>query len=280
MRTFVDRMTALEGKDGILSVSFVHGFPWGDTPATGAKMLVYADGDQAKASRLARRLGEEIWRLRHETMMPLVSLDQAIERMAGANRGPLVLADLADNTGGGAPGDSTFLLRAALERGVRDVGFALFCDPQAAATCHEAGLGAIVALRIGGKTGPISGDPLDLEIEVMGLAEEGWQAEAGGGRWPLGRTAWVRAAGLDLIVCSERHQCYDPTAFTHLGLDPSTLKAVVVKSTNHFRAGFDPIAEETLYVDAPGAIAPNFASIPFKVFDQPYWPRVENPFAS
>jgi microcystin degradation protein MlrC len=279
MRGFDDRMMPLEGQDGILPISFVHGFPWGDTPATGAKVLVYADKDPAKAADLARRLGEEVWSMRHETALPLVSLDEAVERMAGVNRGPLVLADVADNAGGGAPGDSTFVLRAVLERGVRDVGFALFCDPQAAATCHEAGLGATVQLRIGGKLGPASGDPVDLEVEVMGLAEEGWQAEQPDGGWPLGKTAWVRGEGLDLILCSERTQCFDPSGFTHLGLDPATLKAVVVKSTNHFRAGFDRIAEDTLYIDAPGAIAPNFAAIPFKVFDRPYWPKDADPRA-
>jgi microcystin degradation protein MlrC len=278
MRGFVDRMSALESRDGVLSVSFVHGFPWGDTPVTGAKMLVYADGDPDKAAALARRLGEEIWSLRHETMMPLVPLDEAVERMASAADGLLVLADMADNAGGGAPGDSTFVLRAALDRGVSDAGFALFCDPQAASTCHEAGLGSTVAVRIGGKTGPASGAPIDLEVEVLGLCEAGVQEESGAGDWPLGKTAWVRAHGLHLILCSERTQCFHPSGFTHLGLDPATLKSVVIKSTNHFRAGFDPLATETLYVDAPGAIAPNFAAIPFRLFDRPYWPRVADPF--
>jgi microcystin degradation protein MlrC len=277
MRGFVDKMLALEGKDGILSISFVHGFPWGDTPVTGAKMLVYADADRAKAAHLARTLGEEIWRLRVETMMTLVPVNEAVERMATANNVPLVLADMADNSGGGAPGDSTFVLRAVLERGLEGVGFALFCDPQAAALCHEAGLGARIALRVGGKIGPASGDPVDIEAEVMGLDADGHQQESGAGQWPLGKTAWVRTKGLDIILCSVRTQCYHPSAFTHLGLDPAALRAIVVKSTNHFRAGFDSIAADTIYLDSPGAIAPNFASIPFKIFDRPYWPRVENP---
>jgi microcystin degradation protein MlrC len=277
MRGFVDRTMAMEGRDGVLSVSFVHGFGWGDTPVTGAKMLVYTDNDPAKAAKVAAELRAEIWSLRDQTMMDLVPLDQAVRRMAEVEHGPLVLADMADNAGGGAPGDSTFVLRAVLDAGVRDVGFALFCDPQAALACHDAGLGATVALRIGGKTGPASGDPIDLDVVVMGLDENGWESETGAGDWPLGRTAWVRAHGVDVILCSERNQCFHPTAFSHLGLDPSTLKALVIKSTNHFRAGFDPIASETLYIDAPGAIAPNFASMPFKVFDKPYWPKVADP---
>jgi microcystin degradation protein MlrC len=278
MRGFVDKMMALEGHDDILSISFVHGFPWGDTPVTGAKMLVYADADEAKAAALAKSLGEELWRMRNDTLMKTISVDQAIQNIAGANQGVLVLADMADNAGGGAPADSTFVLRAALDRGLTDVGFALFYDPQAAATCHDAGLGAKFSLRVGGKMGPESGEPVDLDVEVMGLCEAGYQEMFGSdARSPLGATAWVRGSGVDLIICSERTQCYDPTAFSHLGLDPSKLKALVVKSTNHFRAGFDGIAKETLYIDAPGAIRPDFASIPFKVFDKPFWPKVADP---
>lgn len=280
MRGFVDRMLAMEGKDGVLNVSFVHGFPWGDTPRTGARTLVYTDDDPAKASAIAQKLGEEIWEMRERTAIPLITLDDALARMQSAGNGLLVLADLADNSGGGAPADSTFILRAALDRGITNVGFALFYDPQAAQACHEAGLGATLHLRVGGKTGPASGAPIDLTAKVMGLQERGWQDETGFGQWQLGKSAWIHAHGLDIIICSERHQCFHPSAFTHLGLDPSTLRAVVVKSTNHFRAGFDPIAAETLYVDAAGAIAPNFASIPYEIFDKPYWPKMANPWAS
>jgi microcystin degradation protein MlrC len=280
MRGFVDRMLALEGKNGVLSVSLVHGFPWGDTPCTGAHMLVYTDNDAAKAATLARRLGQEVWEMRHRTLPSLVSVAEAVERMASSSAGLLVLADMADNSGGGAPADSTFVLRAALDRGLRNIGFALFYDPQAVLACHEAGLNAALPLRVGGKTGPESGAPIDVVARVMGLAEHGWQDEVGAGKCSLGKTAWVRASDIDLILASERHQCFHPTAFTHLGCDPKKLKAVVVKSTNHFRAGFDPIAAETLYIDAPGAIAPNFSSIPYKTFAKPFWPKVQDPWAS
>jgi microcystin degradation protein MlrC len=273
MRGFVDRMTALEAVGGVLSISFVHGFPWGDTPVTGAKMLVYADGDPKVAAALAERLGDEIWNLREQTRMVVAPVDVALERVAQAKAGPIVLADIADNAGGGAPSDSTFLLRAVLDRGLTDVGFAIFFDPLAAAFCHEVGVGATIDLRIGGKLGATSGDPVDLRVKVMGLASEGSQTGLRGGVVPLGNTAWVRGAGVDLILAQERVQCFHPTAFSNLGLDPATLKAIVVKSTNHFRAGFDPIASEVIYVDTPGAIRTDFANILYAVFKAPYWPR-------
>lgn len=278
MRGLVDRMMAREGHDGILSISFIHGFPYGDTPDTGAKVLVYADRDRAPAVQLAQQLRREIWDLREQTRIKPLDLEQAIERVSREDKGLLVLADLADNPGGGAPGDSTFVLRAALDRGVQ--GMALHCyDPLMVQTCCDAGVGARIDLRIGGKTGPTSDNPVDLPVQVMSLHEDAQQSGTGDdGTIKLGPSAWVRGAGLDLVLVSRREQFFHPDAFTRLGLDLSKLKAVVVKSTNHFVAGFAPIAREILYVDTPGALRPDTAKIPFKVFQRPYWPRVENPW--
>jgi microcystin degradation protein MlrC len=278
MRGFVDRMLAREGRDGILSISFVHGFPWGDTPVTGAKMLVYTDGDRGKAADLARELGEEIWELRDETKIKQLPLGEALARMAAVNLGPLVVADIADNAGGGAPADSTFVAREILARGLTDVGLALFYDPQAVAFCHEVGVGAEIDLRVGGKLGPSSGDPLDVRATVRGLAKNATQVGLSG-LVGLGDAAWIEVAGVHFILCSQRTQCFHPTAFTALGLDPTTLRSIVVKSTNHFRAGFDAIATDTVYVDSPGAIRSDFAAIPYQRFTAPYWPRVDDPWA-
>jgi len=277
MRGVVDRQLAQEGRDGILSISFVHGFPWGDTPVTGAKMLVYADGDPDKAARLATELGREIWDLREETQIRQLSIEAALDRMGAANVGPLVVADIADNAGGGAPADSTFVARAILERGLTDVGLAIFYDPQAVAFCHEVGVGAEIDLRVGGKLGPTSGDPLDVHATVRGLARKATQIGLSGGLVALGDAAWIEVAGVHFILASERTQCFHPTAFTALGLDPTTLRSVVVKSTNHFRAGFDAIATDVVYVDAPGAIRSDFAAIPYRRFTSPYWPKVAAP---
>ena len=144
------------------------------------------------------------------------------------------------------------------------------------AFCHEVGVGAEIDLRVGGKLGPSSGDPLDVRATVRGLARtpprSGSPASSA-----LGDAAWIEVAGVHFILCSQRTQCFHPTAFTALGLDPTTLRSIVVKSTNHFRAGFDAIATDTVYVDSPGAIRSDFAAIPYQRFTSPYWPKVENP---
>ena len=102
----------------------------------------------------------------------------------------------------------------------------------------------------------------------------------GAARNRIGDAVWVRAeGGLDLVLNTVRTQVFHPDAFTAVGLDPADRKIVVVKSTQHFHAGFAPIAKEILYVAAPGAIAPDFAAIPYTKLAKPYWPRVEDPWA-
>ncbi len=280
MRSFVRRMQALEGKDGILSVSFGHGFPWADVADVGSKIVVVADRDAKKAAALARQLGQEIWRLREETSVPHDSIDQGLDAgMKTKGNRPVVLADVADNAGGGAPSDNTTILRRLIDRGLRNVATGCYWDPVAVQICHEAGLGATFDLRIGGKCGVASGNPVDLKVTVKGLAAPYSQASLSGGRSNMGASAYVEADGLHLILMSIRQQTFSPDAFTGLGCNLDDKRIVVVKSTQHFYAAFAPIAGQVRYVAAPGAIAPEYDKIPYTKLTAPYWPKVADPFA-
>jgi microcystin degradation protein MlrC len=280
MRSFVQRMQALENKDGILSVSFGHGFPWGDVADVGAKILVVADGDHERASSLARQLGQEIWSLRHQTTIRHDTIDEAIDAALAAPTGPWVLADVADNAGGGAPSDNTAILARLVQRRVRNAATGCYWDPVAAQICFDAGIGAILDLRVGGKCGVASGTPIDLRVTVRGLVEEHSQGGLSGGRAPFGPSAWVEADGIHIVLTSLREQTLSPDAFTGLGCTLDDKAVVVVKSIQHFFAGFAPIAPKIRYVAAPGAIPPNFENIPYTKRTVPYWPRVEDPFAA
>jgi microcystin degradation protein MlrC len=279
MKGFVARMQALEGKDGILSVSFGHGFPWGDVEDVGAKMLVVADGDEAKAQRLASRLAREIWAMREQTHTPHDTVDSALDAALAAPCGPIVLAEVADNAGGGAPSDSTFILERVVARRIENVAIGYFWDPIAVRFCAEAGEGAELELRVGGKCGKVSGDPVDLTVTVRKIARDHQQTGLGGGIARLGDSVWVSSGSLDLVLNSTRQQVFNPDGFTTLGLELARKKIVVVKSTQHFYAGFAPIAAAVRYVATPGAIAPSFESIPYTKRKTPYWPKAADPFA-
>ena len=277
MIAFVKRMQSFEGKDGVLSVSLGHGFPWGDVPEAGAKLWVITDNDMPKAERLAAQLGREFWDLREQTRAPVVAIDAAIDQALAINGGPVVFGDGADNPGGGAPGDSTFVLARFLERGIGDVALGTFWDLGAIQICKDSGVGSVIDLRIGGKCGPMSGDPVDLSVTVRAVVENHTQSGLDG-KTPLGTAVWVQGPnGVDIVLASVRTQVFGTDTFTGLGIDLSAKKIVVVKSTQHFHAQFAPIAKQVIYVSSPGALTSDFASIPYRVRDLDYWPRVKQP---
>jgi microcystin degradation protein MlrC len=284
MMGLVARMTALEREPGVLSVSLAHGFPWGDTPEVGTRMLVMTDGDPALAARLAAELGEAVWSARDAIVPPFLGIDAAIDRvLAQAPDGrPFVLADTADNTGIGAAGDSTFLLRRLIARGAGGFALSPLWDPIATSLAFDAGVGAALDMRIGGKLGAGSGDPLDLHVEVKALTPKAWQ-RWGGTQAPLGRMAWLRIGGpsdadaIDVVVNDYRIQSFHPDCFAVVGIDPLRPRALVVKSTQHFHAGFAPIAREILYVSAPGSGSMDMAALPHRRVVRALWPRTTSP---
>lgn len=278
MKGFVSRLRALEGKDGVLSVSIAHGFPWGDVADCGTKVLVITDDGAAQGAALAERLGRDLYGLRGQTFTPHLALDEAIGRALAIGAGPVVLADTADNPGGGSPGDSTFVLEALLEREAVPAALGPLYDPMAVALCFDAGAGARLPLRIGGKTGLASGMPLDLECEVRHLARASAQT-FGGSRQALGDVATVRARGIDIVLNSVRCQAMGTDLFTAHGVTLEDKRLIVVKSSQHFYAGFAPLAKAVFYIAGPGAIMLDPASLGYRKISRPKWPLDADPWS-
>jgi microcystin degradation protein MlrC len=282
MASFVKRMQSFEGQDGVLSVSLGHGFPWGDVADNGSRLWVVTDNDLAAAQTLADQLGREFYDMREATRSHPLGVDAALDQAMALSRdpgGPVVLADIADNAGGGAPADSTFILQRVMQRGIGNAVLGPFWDLGAVQICRDAGVGAAIDLRVGGKCGPVSGWPVDLRVTVRAIALNHSQ-DVFGMRWPLGPSVWVETLdGVSLLLTSVRSQAYGTDAFTGLGLTLHDKTLVVVKSTQHFYAKFAPLAKAVFYVDTPGAITQDFANIAFKVRPLNYWPRVDDPWA-
>jgi len=272
MRGFVDRLLAMEGKEGVLSVSIAHGFPWGDTPDMGSKVLVYTDGDQAQADALARALGEEIIGFRDQLAPPYPGADAALDQALALNDFPVVLADSADNAGGGAPSDATFILERVLARGISDVATGPFWDPVAVQLCFEAGAGARIQLRIGGKVAPVSGQPLDLDCEILALKRDAVMTGLAGTPALLGDTAIVRSRGVTIALTSNRTQAMGTDLFTQFGVDLQAMKLVIVKSSQHFYASYSKIGRHVIYVETPGAITTDYNALPYTKRKLPKWP--------
>ncbi len=271
---FLREIRALEGRDGVLSISIAHGFPWGDVSELGTKVLVISD--DTDGSELAGRLGRRLRELRDQIEPPWLPLEEALDRAmdwaAQAPAGPVVIGDIADNAGGGAPSDATFVLRRLLERGMTDAAVGCFWDPGAVRLAQEAGEGATLRLRLGGKLGPMSGPPLDVVAAVERLGTDVHQSYLGASSARMGDAVALKIEGIDVIVNTVRCQTFSPDAFTNLGVDPAARRYVVVKSMNHFRAGFDKIASTSLYATSPGSMNVDYPTIPYRNAPRPIFP--------
>jgi microcystin degradation protein MlrC len=271
MRSFVAELRGAEQQPGVLSASLVHGFPWGDTPAMGTKMIVYTDGARELGDAVANHFGDRLVSLRGQTMPPLLQAEAAVDRARKAKRGPLILADVSDNPGGGAPGDSTFLIKALLDGAAATFAAGPLWDPGAVAQAKGLGVGGEAFMRVGGKASPFSGPPLDLRFRVAAICEQAAQ-HVDGWPWPMGDVVLLTSANLELVVCSKRSQCLHPDAFRCVGVEPAERAVLVVKSAQHFTATFASLAAEVAYVETPAALTFSSDAGRYRRLTRPKWP--------
>jgi microcystin degradation protein MlrC len=277
MSGIVAALRAAEARPSILTATIAHGFAWADVAEVGTKVLVYADADVQSAMREAATLAKRIYDSREELLPRYPDIATSLDR-AIALPGLVVLGDFADNPGGGAAGDSTYFLRALVARGAQDTVIGCMWDPMVVELCTEAGVGATLDIRLGGKCGSTSGEPIDLRVQVMGLREHHDQA-CFGYRQTLGSAVWIRSQTIDIAVCSARSQVFDPDAFSGLGIALQGKRLIVVKSSAHYQARFSEIADHLWHVRSPGAMSLDFAAIPYSKRDAQYFPRVQDPWA-
>jgi microcystin degradation protein MlrC len=276
MRGFVDRIKALEGKDGVLSISVIHGFSAADVADVGIKILVITDNQPEKGAALAARLGHELFALRGTTGHQMLGIDAAIDAALAVEGGPVVLADVWDNPGGGTAGDATTVLARFLERGIRNTAFGTIWDPMAVKLCIAAGEGATLPLRFGGKAAPHSGRPLDAEVTITKVVRGAVQ-HFRDSIVPLGDSAAIRLAGIDVILNSNRAQAFEPDLFSNLGIDPLVRKMLIVKSANHFYGAFSKIAKKVIYIDAGGPYPGDPLKVHYRKITRPIWPLDQDP---
>jgi microcystin degradation protein MlrC len=264
----------LERREGIIDCTFFHGFPYTDTPLVGGHINATADGDPELARKTAQQAALFLWEHREEFRQPSLSCEEAIERALAVDGGPVVINETSDNPGGGTPGDGTHLLRAMVEAKLSDACFGFIVDPAAAEAAHQAGVGATVELELGGKYDELHGAPLPVSAYVKTLSDGRfrWQKMARGTQARLGKMARLRVGTIDVIVASERSQTLDSEPFAVMGIDVMRYKIVALKSSNHFRAGFQELAKEIVTADPPGLTTLQVGIFPKQRKPGPLWP--------
>lgn len=274
LRNLVDQLFIDEQQANVLSCSLIHGFPYGDVKDAGARVLVMTDNDQQLAQSLASSIAQSMVDIRDEIGFSVQSLNQALQKaqallitIQDSDR-PIVIADQSDNAGGGAPSDSTFALRAVLEQGIKSVALGIFYDPVVVKHCVLAGKGARLTLRLGGKMGVSSGQPVDLIATVLDVKpnyiHEFPQQQGRPVTINIGDTVSLLCEGIYIVVSEERTQCFSPSIFTDLSIPLETLDLCIVKSSQHFYQAFSSLTNHIIYMAADGALNPNLRELNFK----------------
>lgn len=269
---------AFEALKGVYAISINGAFPGADIKEVGPTVLITCDGDTAAHMRIADTIADDIWNQRHDALnIYLTSVEAAaVAKSWVSGAGPLVIADYADNPGAGSYGDATNLLAALLEAGITDACFGPLVDPNAAQFLTAQKLGAQVTLNIGGVTAPLTGGgPLHVTGTVKwsgcGRVTGSGPMMAGLER-DFGETAVLEVAGIDILIVSIAHQMLDLKQFETFGIDPAPKSVVALKSMQHFRAAFAPIAGCIIVCDSGALCTLDYASLDYKHVPRPTFP--------
>ena len=275
MTGVLNALHALETKPGVVTATLSMGFPFADITDAGVSILVTTNGDMALAETYADQFASDIWEMRAAFTFNLHTVESAIEFANETAGKPIILADGADNPGGGGPCDGTTILQKFIETDVQDAVIAVIADPESVAQAVAVGVGNRVQLNVGGKTDTQHGAPVALTGYVKTLSDGRFILKGPMGRGTIGnmgRTAVIQVGGVEIILTERRIQPYDAEVLRSVGIEPQTRKLIALKSAVHFRADYTPIAHQILDVDTPGVHSPNLFNYDYQKLRRPIYP--------
>jgi microcystin degradation protein MlrC len=264
-----------EGCDGVLSTSVFLVTPYLDEPDMGGGGLVITDNDPEKAKTLAVEIAMRYWKRRFDFDPPVFAPLEAISRGLEIQGGPVLLVETADCCGGGAAGDSVASLRSLLEAKVTDRALVPVVDPEAAAECHRAGVGARLTSRLGHKLDPQWGEALVAHGEVLKLSDGCF--EYSGGIWEgqvgnMGPSAVLQIGPVQVLVTSNATYDWADEQFRSMEMDTRGAKFIVVKNPMNYRLGYAGVAQAAFILDTPGPTPAVLKHVRYKHLQRPYYP--------
>ena len=273
MKEAIAELHRIESQAGVVCGSIATCYFVADVPDMGASVYVVTDNDQAAAQRYADELGAWCYDRRADWHFTIPPTHVALAQAKAAGRYPVILADMRDNTGGGSPGDSTGMLRAFIEAGVRNACVLNITDPDAVRQCRAEGIGAMLTLDVGGKSSPLQGQPVRMTARVVALSDGKFSYDGpmfAGLESNLGPSAHIEQNGIHVLLTTLREQPFDTAFARSLGLDPRQMQFIGVKSAAHFRAGFESWAG-AIHVVSESSVH-DLGNLPFKRLNRRLYP--------
>jgi microcystin degradation protein MlrC len=280
MKDIMDRAIVAEAAREVLNASVFGCFPLADIPWVGLHGVIVADSSAADAGQaLLHELMAMAWKRRADFVFQVEPIADSIARATALAEGPIVLADHGDVAGSGGSTDVTTVLTEVMRQGLTDMCAGPFWDPASVALMVDAGEGAKVNLALGGKTDfpavGVKGAPLAVTGTVLRITNGVFTVTgpmSTGIRIDMGRSAVLDTGTAEILVTEKRHEPFDLGCFTHAGVDPAKKRYILIKSRQHFRAGFEPILKHVIMVSGPGITTSDYSLYPWKLVRRPIYP--------
>jgi microcystin degradation protein MlrC len=272
---------ASEAEDAghVLNASVFGGFPQADIPHLALSSVIVCDGKTAEGEVLLARILDQAWEKRSGFLFHPEALAAQVARAKTLQGGPIILADHGDNTASGGTQDVMSVIEEAIRQGLTDACAGPICDPASVDEMIAAGVGAEVTLNLGGKVDMpsmgLKAKPLRVTGKVKAITDGVFTVTgpmATGSVIRMGRTAVLDTGAMQIVVSEQRTEPFDLGVFTHCGIDPTRKRYVLIKSRQHFRAGFEPIARHIVMCDGDGCTASDLALFDYKNIRRPLYP--------
>ncbi|MDP6708902.1 MAG: M81 family metallopeptidase [Alphaproteobacteria bacterium] len=279
MKDIMDRAIRAEADGEVLNASVFGCFPLADIPNVGLSAIVIGDGDGGRAKALLDELMAMAWERRADFVFETEPVETSIAHAKTLGPEPIILADHGDVCGSGGTQDVMAVLSEVMRQGLTSVCAGPYYDPQAVATLIEAGIGAEVTLMLGGRTDmpaiDLTGKPLEVSGRVRCITDGRFTITGPmmtGITVDMGPTVVLDTGAIEIVISSERHEPFDIGCFTHAGINPAAKNFILIKSRQHFRAGFDAVTERVVMVSGPGITTSDYHLFPWDKVRRPVYP--------
>ena len=279
MKDVMDMAIDAETHGVVLNASVLGGFPQSDIPHLSCSAVVVCDGRIDQGQALLDRMLDLAWERRADFLYQGAPLASQIAHARTLGDGPIVLVDHGDNTASGGTQDVMSVVAEVMKQGLDDVVVGPICDPAAVTRIVAAGTAASVTLDLGGRIDMpqlnLKGRPLPVTGKVARITDGEFVVTgpmATGTRIRMGRTAVLDTGAMQIVIAERRSEPFDLGVFTHAGIDPRRRRYLLIKSRQHFRAGFEPIARHIVLCDGDGVTSSDLSLFDYRKRRRPLYP--------
>lgn len=277
MKVWFDLAREMETRDDVISASTFPMQPWLDIPEGGWASVVVTNNNAELAQSLSAELAQKAWDTREDFWkQDSIPVDKAIEKALSAESGLIILSDTGDSVFGGASGDSTVILAEMLRQNVQQIALVPMVDALAVDVAINAGIGATITVKLGGKLDPNFAQPVKVTATVEKIGGGRIKAQViGMESYDMGRAVLLKAGTIYIVVSETRAIGGNhPSVYQHFGIEPSSAKMAVLKTASNWQYYAD-ITSEVIRVDTPGATMSGLQGFNWTQLPRPIYPLDE-----